>query len=239
VQRLLIESFGNLTPVLPTCFSSVVQTPFLVYPPRLFLSLFPVRFVVASSITSYSCGTVGSVDGTMRLYHLGGKRSLQIFVHCRPKSAAESAMKPIKEAENSDDEEMLRLEQEETFSVECVGFATNGMRWVASGGLDSTLKVWDLDNGSLRCTCVHSSVVTQLQWHSVHPIVFTSTVGGSVCVWDARAGLQLSEYTGHRAQITHFSIRPVTTERGPMEAVVTASDDHTSRVFLVDYASLL
>jgi len=51
--------------------------------------------------------------------------------------------------------------------------------------------------------------------------------------------LQLAELTGHRAQVTHFSMRTVSTLAGDLEAIVTASDDKTSRVFLVDIKALL
>lgn len=176
----------------------------------------------------------------MKLFHVSGKRTLQTFVHCRP--IASDVMAPIKEAtrDDSDEDGEMLEENEETFSVECVGFATHGPKWAASGGMDHTLKVWDLDNGALRCTCVHTTTVTHLIWHPTLPIVYTSTVGGVISLWDARAGLQLAEFTGHRAQITSFTLRSsVTTENGVMDVIVTACDDHTSRVYLVNSAGLL
>jgi hypothetical protein len=37
--------------------------------------------------------------------------------------------------------------------VECVGFSAPEYRWVASGGMDKTLKIWDLTNGYCRSIC--------------------------------------------------------------------------------------
>jgi WD40 repeat protein len=181
---------------------------------------------------------IGSVDGTMKLFQLSGKRLLQTFVHCVPQANA-GAMQTIREGEDDMDAETTDG-QTETFSVECVGFATHGARWVASGGMDSTLKVWDLDFGTCRCTCLHTSTVTHLQWHASSPMITTSTVSGNICIWDARAGLQLAELTGHRGQVTYFASRSVQLPSGGnREVIATASDDKSCRVFLVDAKGLL
>lgn len=39
---------------------------------------------------------------------------------------------------------------ETSLSVECVGFSGGDYRWVASGGLDNTLKIWDTVTGMCR-----------------------------------------------------------------------------------------
>eukprot|EP00605_Chrysophyceae_sp_TOSAG23-4_P000917 GSChrysophyteH1.ASY1.ANO1.1015.1 assembled CDS len=157
----------------------------------------------------------GSIDGTVKLFQISGKRLLQTFVHSRPS---------------------------ESFSVECVGFSTheNSQKWIASGGMDSTLKIWDLTNGTLRGTCKHTSTVTDLKWHKSLPVIFASTLDGSICIWDARASLQMVELTGHSAQITNFSLQSAPhPTRGEIEVMVTAADDSTSRVFLLDVQDLM
>jgi len=190
---------------------------------------------MASSQQDADLLLTGSVDGTVKLYQLSGKRVLQTFIHCVPAVNGATPLKAVTEDDEMDED----MEDVETFSVECVGFATHGPRWAASGGMDSNLKIWDLDVGSCRCTCTHSSTVTHLMWHPSMAAVVTSSVSGNIAIWDARAGLQLAELTGHRAQVTHFSMRTVSTLAGDLEAIVTASDDKTSRVFLVDIKALL
>jgi WD40 repeat protein len=211
------------------------------------------------------------------LFQLSGKRLLQTFIHSRPLSVNEGGvplntiqestsdnMNINEENENSDDDDMP-IENESTYSVECIGFSPNasgnGPRWIASGGMDMTLKVWDLDNGNLRCTCSHTSTVTELRWHDNLPVVCVSTLNGLITVWDTRAGLQLAELSGHNAQITSFSMSVLPpmkysdsaststlvslptaagdNEQKEMLSIVTASDDNVSRVFLIDVMSLL
>ena len=101
----------------------------------------------------------------------------------------------ISEAEfgDYDEENMMDGDDEEgdeggTLSVECVGFSSPDLKWVASGGLDKTMKVWDMVSGSCRCVCVHGGSVIALKWHAVLPIVTTASLDRAVRLWDARGG---------------------------------------------------
>lgn len=92
----------------------------------------------------------GGTDGTMKLYHISGKRVLQSFVHAVVTgSGTENAMDGGGEAGDV------------TMSVECVGFycppqgvATSNIKYVASGGVNGQLKIWDSNNGQMRSSCV-------------------------------------------------------------------------------------
>ena len=194
----------------------------------------------------------------MKLYQLSGKRLLQTFVHSKPSSTQDGAvaMATISEASggsggggDDDEEEEENVQFEESSAVECVGFSSHDTnnKWAASGGMDNTIKVWELSSGSLRCTCNHSSAVTDLKWHANMPVVFASTLNGSITIWDVRAGLQLADLSGHRAQITNFSISTIPalgvdeggSKENDKEVIISASDDCTSRVFLIDVRSML
>ena len=76
-------------------------------------------------------------------------------------------MDTIKESagNDDDDEDMIEEELEETFSVECIGFSSHDInqKWIASGGMDTTLKIWDMNNGNLRCSCKHTTTVRRLK----------------------------------------------------------------------------
>ena len=82
-----------------------------------------------------------------------------------------------------------------TLSVECVGFSSTDLKWVASGGLDKTMKVWDMVSGSCRCVCVHGGSVIALKWHAVLPIVTTASLDRAVRLWDARGGNKQTKQT--------------------------------------------
>ena len=255
---LLFFLVGAVALFAPYLFmNSTTFLPVLTY---LFLLLTLIIHNFWCSPLHFSCAyhyaflsLLGSIDGSVKLYQLSGKRLLQTFIHSKPTSTEDgtpAVMTTISEASgnpsgNGDDEdEEEDVQFEETLAVECVGFSSHDAnnKWAASGGMDNTIKIWDLSNGSLRCTCNHSSAVTDLKWHATMPVVFAATINGSITIWDARAGLQLADLCGHRAQITNFSIStiPASTEgENDKEVIITASDDYTSRVFLIDVSSML
>ena len=72
-------------------------------------------------------------------------------------------------------------------SIECVGFCPS-LPWVASGGMDKTLKVWDTVSGTCRCVCSHGGSVVVLRWHPSLPVVTTAALDNFVRLWDARGG---------------------------------------------------
>jgi WD40 repeat protein len=206
----------------------------------------------------------GSADGTMKLFQLSGKKVLQKFVHSDPSALAQpgseaapsvfSRMTTIAEQssrggdmddedEGGEEETMgAGPETEELSAVECVGFAKGGLKWVASGGMDKNLKVWDMTTGSCRCVCAHGGSVVALKWHDSLPVICTAALDNVIRIWDARNGSLLAELTGHKDLVTNLdllSVKGVDGSRGITDAIVTVSDDNTSRVFLIDMNSLL
>jgi len=148
-------------------------------------------------------------------------------------------------AEEEDEEEM-----EATLAVECVGFSAKDLRWVASGGMDNALKVWDLTTGSCRSICHHGGSVVALKWHASQPVICTASLDSVVRVWDARAGNLLQELTGHAEIITSLEMRcgvlpadPTITNaesfQGPVDLIISVSDDFTARLFTIDLTALL
>ena len=95
----------------------------------------------------------GSADGTVKLFQISGKRLLQTFRHSEPQ-LIDSNLRSIPEQQPDDDEDNMDVEETEELtvsSVECVGFSnTAEYRWIASGGLDKTMKIWDSVNGVCR-----------------------------------------------------------------------------------------
>lgn len=211
----------------------------------------------------------GSTDGSVKLYKLSGKRLLHTFIHSSPTdsqgtnnfnmdntvftAATEAAMN-----NHENDHPPQEDDYEAVFGVECVGFALDQFKFVASGGMDKTLKIWDIMNGSLRCTCTHGASVVSLKWHSRLPIVCSAALDSAVRVWDARSGAMLALITGHLDMVTSIEMNPLPSsatlhsssvdsksvflENAPgnaTDAIVTASDDGTSKVFLINMVGLL
>ena len=129
------------------------------------------------------------------------------------------------------------------------------LKWAASGGLDKTLKVWDLVTGTCRSVCAHGGSVVALQWHTALPVVTTASLDRAVRLWDARNGTLLLRLTGHTDILTNLDARRIPSEgandddhaasassasvgsgsgsgsRAATDAIVTVSDDGTARIF--------
>jgi WD40 repeat protein len=173
------------------------------------------------------------MDGTVKLFHLSNKRVLQTFVHCKPEAVSDA---PADGSEMEAEEEEL----ESTMSVECVGVARGNLKWLASGGMDKTLKIWDTTNGSCRSVCVHAGGVVSLRWHASLPVVCTGCLDNLVRLWDARSGNLLAELSGHRDQVTFIDcLPPIPSSGDELDTIVTASNDGTSRIFRVATLSLV
>jgi WD40 repeat protein len=150
----------------------------------------------------------------------------------------EENLTTIHEAKEENDEQ--EEESEQFLSVECVGLSPSiERRWGASGGMDKTMKVWDVVSGTCRCVCQHDGGVVALQWHSNLPIVVTACLDWVVRLWDARSGSLLKNLTGHRNSITNLQLGSFTEADSQVDFVVTVSDDKTSRVFKLDFSKLI
>lgn len=215
----------------------------------------------------------GSADGTVKLFQLSGKRLLQTFIHsarldedataaaAAAASADRTSMRTVREASNEEGEEEDGDMDDEggadydsdggeerldaVLGVECVGFANGEWKFVASGGMDKTLKVWDTMTGVARCTCVHGGSVVALVWHSSLPLIATAALDNVVRIWDARNGALLQELTGHNDLVTSIDMVPITSENridgtgDATDMIISVSDDKTARIFLVNMNSLV
>ncbi|CAN2389106.1 smooth muscle cell migration [Pristimantis euphronides] len=114
----------------------------------------------------------------------------------------------------------------ETNSVESVGFCS-ALPLAAVGYLDGTLAVYDISTQILRHRCQHESGIVHLLWEDNSPVVYTCSLDGAVRLWDSRSGKMISEYCGHSAEILDFALNK------DASIVVTASGDHTAKVFCV------
>lgn len=140
-------------------------------------------------------------------------------------------------------------------SVEAVGFATKEVNsnWVATGGSDGILKIWDLTHGVGQCRqiCKLSSEdspcggITNLNWHPTMPLIFVSYADGIVRLWDARDGALLHSLSGGNSkednQINDFAtqFRGTGNGNGGSADLITANDDGTVKIYKVDVQSML
>lgn len=133
----------------------------------------------------------------------------------------------------------MTVEGKATLSVECVGFSSKELKWVASGGMDNNLKIWDIVSGTCRVTCPHKGGVVALLWHSSYPSVTTTSLDYNVRIWDARSGSLLVQLTGHVNNVTSLDMMCCDEQQGGVDIISTVSDDNTAKIFHIDTKSLL
>lgn len=194
----------------------------------------------------FQLSTIGSIDGMLRYYHVSSKKLLHTFIHSKPEevppvegvgATASLPPRPPTDGDMETEEQEQEDGEESVMTVECVGISPGDQHWVASGGMDCQLKVWDVTTGQLRSSTKHGATVTALKWHESLPLVVTCSVDAIVRVIDARNGHCLQELTGHTKIVTNLDIK--TTNNGDSFIVSSVSDDHTARIFNIDVQSIM
>ena len=183
----------------------------------------------------------GGENGNAYVVHLQGKKLVGTLRHFDTVASSNANA-------NADDAKMTMS------SVEAVGFASKvvNSNWVATGGSDGILKIWDLTTeGQCRQSCAikdesgsssSTGGVTNIFWHPTQPIIFVSYTDGAVRLWDARTGNLIHTLTGGKQdnQINDISVEVFGTDQGPGNAIViTANDDGNAKIFNVDVASIM
>ncbi|CAG8668859.1 5597_t:CDS:10 [Ambispora leptoticha] len=96
-----------------------------------------------------------------------------------------------------------------TDSVEAVGFS-NSLPLAATGSLDNSLNIWDLNTFRLRQTSHHEDAITKLKWHDASSssphLITTSSVDHTVRVWDARTGDCVRVFSGHQDSVLDVGV---------------------------------
>jgi WD40 repeat protein len=106
----------------------------------------------------------------------------------------------------------------------------NGQPVVVTAGVDSTVRVWDLNTGSLRNTFTgHDSWVNAVTCTTVndHPVAVTGGQDRTMRIWDLAIGSPGATFTGHDLPIT--AVACTVTDGHPI--AVTGAEDQTVRVW--------
>lgn len=81
---------------------------------------------------------------------------------------------------------------------------------VATGGIDGTIRIWDVGSGELvRALVGHGSYVYSLSWSpDGNSLASAGTWDGTIRIWDARNGMPLRTFKGHVAPVMHVVWSP-------------------------------
>lgn len=116
--------------------------------------------------------------------------------------------------------------------VKCLASPGRHLDWVASGGLDHKIKIWDLNGGGEK---LHIDIAEHEA--SAKGSVYALSVRGSIMasggpesivrLWDPKSGKRITNFVGHTDNIRDILIN----EDG--DTVITASSDQTVKVWSV------
>ncbi|MFC1805391.1 hypothetical protein ACFL09_00225, partial [Planctomycetota bacterium] len=114
-------------------------------------------------------------------------------------------------------------------TVTSVTYSFDG-RWVMSGSVDHTVRVWDARTGAeVRCLRGHEDTVTSVTYSFDGRWVMSGSVDHTVRVWDARTGAEVRCLRGHEDTVTSVVCSPngLWTVTGSRDGTVRAWTVHT------------
>ncbi|QRV96470.1 hypothetical protein RhiJN_24488 [Ceratobasidium sp. AG-Ba] len=191
--------------------------------------------VISSVAFSPNCRFVasGSADNTVCIWDARTGRMVLGPLEGHSEDAEEVYSE---EAEDvySEEEEVSSEEAEEVFSekveeVYSVAYSPGGS-CVASGSADGTVRIWDVNTGSLAVQPLrgHSSSVAAVTFSPDGTLLASSSFDKTVRIWGASTGAAVTTLTGLSGYVRCVAFSP------DSKRIVSGSDDRTIRVWDVE-----
>lgn len=75
---------------------------------------------------------------------------------------------------------------------------------IASGGMDSTVKIYDVQKGPLATLVNHKAVVYSVSWHpTMNNVLASTSADKTVKIWDIKSGKAVKTILAHNAETMH------------------------------------
>jgi WD40 repeat protein len=109
--------------------------------------------------------------------------------------------------------------------------AVGGIDWLATGGSDGAVHVWDVARPARRLTLRGGA--RGLAFHPAGRLLAAASLVRTVRVWDVRSGRLLRELAGHDDAVNCVAYSP------DGRRLASAADDHTVRLWDAESGALL
>ncbi|XP_010691769.2 uncharacterized protein LOC104905024 [Beta vulgaris subsp. vulgaris] len=180
----------------------------------------------------------GSEDATLRLWNPRSGESIRVIrgypYHSSPLTcltftldstlALTGAQDGSLCATNITNGKVFTSESLHSGSIQCIGLSPS-VPWVATGGEDQKLVIWDLQHSASRGICNHEEEISCLKWLGETSLVASGCRNGDILVWDTRSGMVATTFRGHSKGIQSLSVS------ADCNFLVSASKGGTGRVF--------
>ncbi|KAF2070227.1 hypothetical protein CYY_008461 [Polysphondylium violaceum] len=111
-----------------------------------------------------------------------------------------------------------------TDSIVSVTMSKTNPNLCMTGSTDGAIIIWDLTTFKQRSVLRHKHAISKLKSHPTDPVLFSSSVDKTICVWDERNGQLIKQFRGHTDSVLDFDITN-------NHKIVSVSDDKVSLVF--------
>jgi len=208
--------------------------------------------VFAGHSASVSCGRFtpsgkqilsGSADGSLRIwnpktancdllyqgadYHQG--QIVSMSCHSNNQLVVTGSIDHTAAISNLQSRRIFGFLRGHTDSVESVVISEN-FGVIATGSLDMTVKIWDLNTLQMRTSMAHEDGIVKVMWDREEgsSLVYACGLDHTIKVWDARTGQPIHSFSGHLQPVLDFDF---TCDR---RHLVSCSDDNRSLVFRIE-----
>lgn len=76
----------------------------------------------------------------------------------------------------------------------------------ATGSVDGTVSIWDVQTQRLRATLSHEDAVVKAKFVKNSPMLATCSADRTVKMWDARTGQCVKSWSGHRDTVLDIAV---------------------------------
>jgi WD40 repeat protein len=119
-----------------------------------------------------------------------------------------SAIDGVTQKRNAAAPPELVLQTGHTMKVNCVAFGHNG-HWLASGGADNTIKIWDVSTGrELRALKGHTGWIKSLAVSGNETWLASGSNDRTVKIWNVLTGEERHTFNGHSASVEALTFSP-------------------------------